>query len=313
MAQYLLLFYLVCLASIIVQVRAAPCNTTGTFDDCCPSSDNQVITYQNKDFRVHCNSFIGPKIVSVSTALDCVKSCSSTAGCIGAHLKQPANSRFPSCEQKFIDTELKTVSFVLVDPTDTTKLQKELDDCLRSLKKITPVNPKCPTDLQTCQDDLNTCHREGTECKGNLQKCRDDCKSADPTCPGKLEKCQQNSQTCDTERKKCEGDLDRYKKLGNRFCCTETKVQTVGGGSYRHHCNRVTTPASPNPFRSQHQAESIEACAQLCTRNANCQWVYYVVTTKNCALGRGGWSHQTKNAFTTPGATGKGCTVLEKV
>ncbi|SPJ71697.1 uncharacterized protein FTOL_01425 [Fusarium torulosum] len=309
MAHYLLLFYLTCLVSIVVHVRADSCNTTGTFDSCCPSLDNEVITVQGKEFRVHCNSYISQATPPVRTALECINSCSSTPGCVGAHLKQAANARFPFCEQKLQSTEAKTVSFVLVDPTDKTKLQKDLDDCQRDLKNITPCDQNCPGALQKCQEDLSNCHPENPDCAGNLKTCRqdlDDCKSRDSTCSGKLDKCV-------IDKTKCEEDLERYKKRANNFCCSETKVQTVGGGSYRHHCNQVTTPASPNPFRSQHQAESIEECAKLCTKNSGCQWVYYVVHSKNCALGRGGWNHQTKNAFTTPGATGKGCTVLEKV
>jgi hypothetical protein len=90
-------------------------------------------------------------------------------------------------------------------------------------------------------------------------------------------------------------------------------VQTIGEGSYRHHCNQVTRPENPQPFRSRHQAGSIEECARLCTKNAGCQWVYYVVHTTTCIMGRGGWNHQTQNASMGPGPRGGGCTVLEKV
>jgi hypothetical protein len=179
------------------------------------------------------------------------------------------------------------VSFVLVDPTDTTKLIKDLGDCQNNLIIITASNATCTTDLEKCLKDLG------------------ECTPGDTTCPGKLE-------TCEKQKGICQEALDRYKKQAKPFCCSETKVQTIGGGSYRHHCNQVTTPASPNPFSSQKKADNIEECARLCTKSSGCRWLYYVVHTKNCALGRGGWSHQTKNAFTTPGATGSGCTVLEK-
>ncbi|CAJ0550126.1 Ff.00g100560.m01.CDS01 [Fusarium sp. VM40] len=287
MAHHLLLFYLSCLVSIAIRVSAEPCSTTGTFDDCCPSLDNKVIPVKGKEFRVYCNSFIKQEFKQTSTSVECIDNCSSDPACVGVHLKRPANARFTSCERKLQSPEANTVSFVLVDPTDTTQLTQDLNDCRRDLGNCQPGDPACTRNLQQCLRDL------------------DNCKPGDPTCPGKLD-------TCLTDKRRCEGDLDRYKKQAKPFCCSDTKVQTIGGGSYRHHCNQVTTPASPNPFRTQHQAESIEECARICTKNSGCQWIYYVVSSKTCSLGRGGWKHQTKNAFTTPGATGKGCTVIEK-
>ncbi|KIL88579.1 hypothetical protein FAVG1_07824 [Fusarium avenaceum] len=308
MAHYLLFIYLACLASVAVQVSAQLCNTTGTFDDCCPSLDNKVITFKDKEFRVHCNLYIGQNASQTTTSVQCIDLCSSDPGCVGVHLKRPANARFTGCERKLQYPEPRTVSFVLVDPTDTTQLTKDLNDCRRDLKNIKSCDPNCATDLQKCQKDLSNCKPGDPDCTTDLKKCRkdlDNCKPGDPNCPGNLDKCV-------TDKKKCQGDLDRYKKQANRFCCSETKVQTIGGGNYRHHCNQVNTPASPNPFSSKNKAENIEECARLCTKTSGCRWLYYVVHTKNCALGRGGWSHQTKNVFTTPGATGNGGTVLEK-
>ncbi|KAF4423126.1 hypothetical protein FACUT_10594 [Fusarium acutatum] len=338
MSHYHLVFYLACLAYLSVLV-IAQCNVTGTYDSCCkgPSStDNKVVTFQGKEFRVHCSKVAIANATFERNPADCAKTCSSQANCVNAFWRPPIPpSQWGRCDSHLIENEAQSVSFVWIDSAEC---RNNLETCQNALRNCKPGDPNCPGNLKTCQDALQKCKPGDPNCPGNLKTCQDalqkckpgdpncpgnlktcqdalrKCKPGDPNCPGNLKTCQDALKKCDRKcpgklkncqdgKKKCENALKKCKNPRTApFSCKEGKVEKIGGTNYRHHCSQVQVrPRSHQPMVS---AADPRECAKQCTQR-RCAFIMFV-NTNACYLHDFAYSGATKSAPS-------GYTVLERV
>ncbi|KAJ3536730.1 hypothetical protein NM208_g6596 [Fusarium decemcellulare] len=332
MFRFRLIFHLACLASLSALAAAQSCNTTGTYDSCCksPSSDKKAVTFQGKEFRVHCDSVIAPDQSFQTSPADCANVCSSNANCVDAHWQPPTPpGRYGICEIKFIQGAPQSLAFVWIDSADQSECKKDLDKCQDDLNKCKPGDPTCPGKLGECEKKLRnckpgdpTCPGKLGECEGKLKNCDPtcpgklgecegklkNCKPGDPTCPGKLKKCQENNRKCVKDKNKCVGDLAKCKKKPppkknpGPFQCVNGKIENIGGARYRHICSQVQVRARSH--QTMVPAADARDCARKCTQ-AGCKWVSFV-NTQACWMSSFAWSSATKTVSS-------GYTVLERV
>ncbi|KAF5534246.1 hypothetical protein FPHYL_13468 [Fusarium phyllophilum] len=217
-----LIFSLASLAYLSVLVTAQ-CNVTGTYDSCCTgasSSQNKVLLFQGREFRVHCNDVIAPDTTYEASPADCAKKCSSKANCVNAVWQPLSSSGGGSgrCDSQLIETQARSVSFVAVDAAEC---KKELQNCQNSK----PANTNCPENLDSCRKSLKTCEAglkncdkscpgrlktcEGSvkNCDGRLKTCETGLKNCDKSCPGHLKTCEGSVKNCDGRLKTCEAAL----------------------------------------------------------------------------------------------------------
>ncbi|KAF5639616.1 hypothetical protein F52700_3998 [Fusarium sp. NRRL 52700] len=199
-----LIFSLASLAYLSVLVTAQ-CNVTATYESCCTgasSSENKVVMFQGREFRVHCNDVMVPDPSFEANPADCAKKCSSQPDCVNAVWQPPSSGGGSGrCDSYLITTQARSVSFVGIDSAEC---QKELQNCQNSK----PAETTCPADLESCKKSLKNCDQN---CPGRLKTCEGSLKNCDQNCPGRLKNCEGSLKNCDQNcpgrLKTCEGSL----------------------------------------------------------------------------------------------------------
>ncbi|CCT63285.1 uncharacterized protein FFUJ_00082 [Fusarium fujikuroi IMI 58289] len=314
--------FLASLAAVLAPVTAQSCNTTGTYEACCPSSDGKVLIFQDKDYRVRCSySHVFGGVDSPNRPMNltsCVQKCSGKTGCLNPQWQSRGQS---STEGLCYVSELKSdaasgrgpgtknVAFVSVD---TSEKAKDPDQCRDEVSKC---NTDCDEKIRKALKDkipISDCDRKVFEAgKGKIPI--SDCdRKVEEAGKGKISNKACKDKIAEAIRENEEKWTKRLNKLKNkpprypRFACIKG-VRTFYEHSYNYHC-QLDLHQRPKDMSKQNDKVIDDAdCARRCNRSKGCKWAFYDPHTSRCW-----WSKTPYNPrYTSEGNLGGA--VLERV